>query len=186
MFAIELYRARHPLRRCVFRRREDDRYLLPAGLHGENAGPRSLPVLRQCRPGRASRLSALFALPSGTRAGSCARRQHPHDCPGRGGAHRSRRAQRRRQPGRPGREFGTQLAPTAPLGAQGTWRVARRARENESFVAGQTLDRRNATSHGAGRVRGRVRKRAAVQRTISQPLSALAQHAPALAVPGGR
>ena len=53
------------------------------------------------------------------------------------------------------------------------------AQTNRLLLA-KRLDRRNASSHGAGRLRGRLRKRAAVQRTVSQPLSANAQYAPAI------
>ena len=165
-----LDRPRFAIRRRVLRRRHVDRHLLPADLPGEDAEGGQLPLLRHAAGGRAGRLSALPALPSGTGAGECAG--------GRRAAHRA--ADRATARGRaPRREDGTrgdrrpvraELAADSPHRPEGAGRAADSAAADPPVAAGQAAADRNDAADHRGRLRQRLLEPAPVQRRVQSTL----------------
>ena len=162
-----------PLRRGVLRRGRDHRRVLPAGVPGADAGPEPVPVLRPRRRGRARRVPGLLPVPARGRA-----RRGRGRCgapPGRrrGRPHRRRRAQRRLGR-RPGRRARGHRPPSAPGDGGRPRGLAGLPGPDPAAGGRQAAAPRHPPAGDRGRVRGRVRERAPVQRGVPRRLRATA------------
>ncbi len=173
-----------PLRRPLLHRRHLHRHLLPAGVPGEDAQARELPLLPVRRPGRDRRLSPLPALPAGAgaaladagqrrrRGGLVVHRRlgHPGPPGGRAAGRAGTLAGQRTVADAAGPAPGRQRPPCAAHLRDRVRRLAAAIPANPPAADGQaTADRHRPGRHPGG-PRGRLRQPAPLQRRLCAAL----------------